>query len=145
MTAGSFDAELVRRHLRALDEAVAQLRRHSDKPVQAFEGNLDLRWTVQHGLQLCAQNVLDIATHLAASAGHDTPDYATAIDLLGRMGVLPADFARQLRGLAGFRNILVHGYLAVDLGRVHQLLSQRLGDFEVFAQHVDAWMRESER
>ena len=141
MTAGTLDPELVRRHLRALDEAVTQLRRHAGKPREAFERDLDLRWTVEHGLQLCAQNVLDIATHLAASAGHDTPDYATAVDHLGRMGVLPADFARQLRGLAGFRNVLVHGYLAVDLGRVHQLLTERLGDFETFASHVDAWIR----
>ena len=31
----------------------------------------DELWSVERGLQLCAQNVLDIATHIAASAGRE--------------------------------------------------------------------------
>jgi len=99
---------------------------------------------LEHGLQLCAQNVVDIATHLAASAGRDAPDYGTAIEQLGRMGVIPEPFAAQLRGLAGFRNILVHGYLEVDLKQVHQLLNARLDDLDVFARHVGAWLAKAE-
>ena len=83
----------------------------------------DERWTVERGLQLCAQNVLDIATHLAASAGRDAPDYASALDVLGELGVLSAGFVTRFRGIAGFRNVLVHGYLGVDLHRMHQLLN----------------------
>jgi len=41
------------------------------------------------------------------------------------------------RHLTGFRNVLVHGYLDVDLDLLHRLLSQRLGDFESFAAQVE--------
>lgn len=56
-----------------------------------------------------------------------------------RPSVVPESFARELRGLAGFRNILVHGYLEVELSRVHHLLNQRLDDFDRFARCVTDW------
>ncbi len=65
---------------------------------------------MERGLQLCAQNALDVAAHLAASTGHDVPDYASAVDRLGEMGILPPDFAARFRAVAGFRNVVVHAY-----------------------------------
>jgi uncharacterized protein YutE (UPF0331/DUF86 family) len=73
-----------------------------------------------------------------ASAGRDAADYATAIDVLSDLAILPAAFARRFRGIAGFRNILVHGYLGVDVARVLQLLNAGLDDFVEFARHVEA-------
>lgn len=145
MSPGKPDAAVVRRHLLALDAAVQQLRRHAGRPISAFETDLDARWTVERGLQLCAQNVLDLATHLAASAGRDTPDYATAIDALGELGVLPSDFARRFRGIAGLRNVLVHGYLGVDMHRLHRALNEDLEDLTVFARFVQTYVDTAER
>ncbi|MFZ5468995.1 MAG: type VII toxin-antitoxin system HepT family RNase toxin, partial [Myxococcota bacterium] len=85
--------------------------------------NLDESWAVLHGLQLCTQNALDIATHLCAALGRDAQDYRSAIDGLVALGVLPPEFGSRFRDVAGFRNILVHGYLEVDLRRVHTLLN----------------------
>ena len=137
MSPGSIDEALIRRHLLALDAAVQRLRRHAGKPIEELTSDPDASWAVERGLQLCAQNVLDIATHLAACRGHDAPDYASAVDALGEIGVLPVDFAARLRGIAGFRNVLVHGYLDVDRKRVHSLLNERLDDFAVFAAHIE--------
>src|SRR5262249_51586236 len=95
---------------------------------------------VERGLQLCTQSALDIATHLAASAGRDAPDYASASDVLGELGVLPPAFAYRFRGIAGFRNVLVHGYLGVDPARLHQMLNAGLDDFVEFARHVEAYL-----
>jgi uncharacterized protein YutE (UPF0331/DUF86 family) len=140
MSPGAVDPALVRRHLLALDSAMQRLRPHAGKPLAALASDPDVVWAVERGLQLCAQNVLDIATHLAVSHGQDTPDYTAAIDALQRIGVLPAEFTARFRGIAGFRNVLVHGYLDVDLTRVHSLLNEHLDDFAEFAHHVDAFL-----
>jgi uncharacterized protein YutE (UPF0331/DUF86 family) len=134
---GALDAALVRRHLLAVDRAVQQLRRHAGRPLEAL-ADLDEAWVIERGLQLCVQNCLDVATHLAAAAGRDVPDYATAIDRLVELGALPAEFAGRFRAVAGFRNVLVHGYLDVDVGVVHRVLNERLDDFAEFARHVEA-------
>ena len=137
MTPGRPDAAVVRRHLIALDAAVERLRRHAGQPLSALEREPDERWAVERGFQLCAQNALDIATHLAASAGRDAPDYASAIDVLAELGILSADFARRFRGIAGFRNVLVHGYLGMDLTRLHAVLNAGLDDFAEFARRIE--------
>ena len=140
MSPGRADDVVIGRHLAALDSALTRLQRYSTLTREALGADLDLQWLVEHGLRLCCQNVLDIATHLTASAGAVAPDYRGAIDGLAHLGVLPADFATGLRGLAGFRNVLVHGYLEVDLDIVHDVLSRQLPDFARFAQLVRAWL-----
>lgn len=140
MSPGQLDLEVVRRHLVALDTALRQLRRHQGRPRAALD-DTDVAWAVERGLQLCAQNALDIATHIVASRGRDVPDYASAIDALVDLGVVPRDFASRFRSVAGFRNVLVHGYLGVDLDRVHHLLNERLDDFVDFAAHVERAVR----
>lgn len=143
MSPGQPDPALVRRHLAALDRAVQQLRRHAGKAPEALS-DVDEAWAIERGLQLCVQNCLDLATHVAAAAGRDVPDYATAIDRLVELGVLAAEFGRRFRAIAGFRNVLVHGYLEVDPGLLHRMLNERLGDFERFALSVEAHLARAE-
>lgn len=139
MSPGQLDAALVRRHVSALDGAVQQLAAHAGRPLEALR-DLDEAWLVERGLQVCIQHCLDLATHVAAAAGRDVPDYTTAIDRLGELGVLPPAFARRFRAVAGFRNVLVHGYLEVDLALVHRVLNERLEDFRAFAGHLQAYV-----
>jgi len=140
MSPGEVDTEVVRRHLLALDTALRTLRKHQGTPVDVLESDLEERWIVERGLQLCAQNVLDVATHIAAATGHDVPDYSDAIDRLGEEGVLPPAFAQSFRGLAGFRNVLVHGYLEVDLDILHRVLSEELDVLAEFAEYVERYL-----
>ena len=140
MTRGRPDPEVIRRHLAALREALSNLRRHAGRTARELRADADLRWTVERGLQLCAQNALDIATHLAAASALDSPDYATAIDRLAELGVLSPEFASRLRPIAGFRNVLVHGYLQVDLDVLERVLHEKLTELEEFAVRVEAYL-----
>jgi uncharacterized protein YutE (UPF0331/DUF86 family) len=140
MTPGRLDTALVRRHLLALDEAQQILRGHQGRSVDDLASDPEERWIVERGLQLCAQNALDVAIHLAASTGRDVTEYAAAIDRLAEMGILPRDFAARFRGVAGFRNVVVHAYLEVDVGLLHRLLNEHLDDFSEFTRHVAVYL-----
>lgn len=140
MTRGRPDPEVIRRHLSALREVLSNLRRHAGRSARELKTDADQRWIVERGLQLCVQNALDVATHIAAASGLDSPDYATAIDRLAETGVLSPEFASRLRPMAGFRNVLVHGYLQVDLGVLERVLREGLGDLEEFALQVEAYV-----
>lgn len=137
MSPGEIDPEVIRRHLMGLRWAVEALKQHRGCSTEDLESDSDLRWAVERGLQLCAQNTLDIATHVAVAAGRDVPDYAAAIDALAGIGALPREFARGFRNIAGFRNVLVHGYLDVDVALVNRLLNERLSDFTEFADYME--------
>lgn len=140
MTRGRPDPEVIRKHVAALREALSNLRRHAGRRASELRADADLRWIVERGLQLCVQNALDIATHLAAASGLDSPDYATAIDRLAEIEVLSTEFASRLRPMAGFRNVLVHGYLQVDLGVLERVLHEKLDDLDEFAVRVETYI-----
>jgi uncharacterized protein YutE (UPF0331/DUF86 family) len=140
MTPSKPDLTLLRRHLLALDQALSRLERRAGLSLDAYLADPELQWAVERGLLVCAQNVLDIASHLGASGGLDSADYTSSIDGLAQLGVVPAPFARALRPLAGFRNVLVHAYLTVDPERVHQVLTQELAQLRVFARHVEDFL-----
>lgn len=140
MGPGEIDVHVIRRHLAALRGSLQVLAAYSGVSAEDLDADTESRWIVERGLQLCAQNALDIATHIAASRGRDVPEYASAIDELGRLGVLDRHFAAEFRNVAGFRNVLVHGYLDVDLEVLGTLLNERLGDFESFAAQVEAYL-----
>lgn len=140
MSPGGTDAAVVERHLMALNRCVHHLRQHQDCTATELGEDVSLRWTVERGLQICAQNALDIASHLAAAAGLDTPDYASAINRLCELDILPAQFADEFRGIAGFRNVLVHGYLDVDLDILHKTSTRGLDEFDVFAEYIEHYL-----
>lgn len=140
MSPGRVDKVLVRRHLLALDAALVALERLKASAPADLRRDLEKLWAIERGLQLCSQNAIDVATHLAAASGSDVPDYTTAIDRLASLDILPAPFATRFRGVAGFRNVLVHGYLEVDVALVRTFLDTRLDDFRELARRVDAYL-----
>ena len=140
MSPGRPDTRVVERHLIALRKALATLRRHAGASPASLGAGTERRWAVERGLQLCAQNALDIASHISSAAGLDPGSYRSSIDCLVEAGALPRTFADRFRGIAGFRNVLVHGYLEIDLDLLARMLSERLEDFDEFASHVEYWL-----
>lgn len=62
------------------------------------------------------------------------------IEQLADHGVISSELRDRLRGLGGFRNVLVHEYVAVDLDRVHRFLQEGLEDFIDFADQVESFL-----
>jgi len=98
-------------------------------------------WAAERGLQIAAQAVFDIGNHVLAGGFAERPiDYAAVPEMLCSRGVIGPGLETRLRGLAGFRNLLVHDYARVDPERVREMLRTRLPDFEAFATAVDEWL-----
>lgn len=135
------DKAVVQCHLLELERTIATLRGLQRVTVDDLTRSLEKQWAVQHGLQLAIQNLLDIGNHLLVAAGvTDIEDYTDVIDRMGEKEIVPQSFARAIRPMAGFRNLLVHAYTRVDAARVHQALQTHLDDFETFAQHIQRYL-----
>jgi len=110
-----------------LVERLAELRRHLDHldtlaprvPDRvSLERDLSLHNDVMFSLLMVAQLVIDIAGELSARRGERFEDYTAAIRNLARDPRFPADLAEALEPLPGFRNVVIHEYVALDLDRV---------------------------
>ena len=127
-----------------LTERLAELRRHLDhlrelRPRvpgrEALERDLSLHNDVLFSLLKICQLVIGIAGELSARRGDRFEDYTEAIRNLARDDRFPAGLVGQLERLPGFRNVLVHEYVALDLQRVVEALDE-LGAIERFLEIV---------
>ncbi|KYH31613.1 type VII toxin-antitoxin system HepT family RNase toxin [Neomoorella mulderi] len=130
------DAGVVQQKLQQLERYLRQLEKHKNAKALELEQDLDLAWIVEHGLQLSIQVVLDIGTHILAEEGITVDEYSDIFGELAKLGVLPEKFARDISGMAGFRNILVHEYGKVDMEKVADIMKNHLDDFRQFARYV---------
>ena len=90
--------------------------------------------------QLLAQACADIALHVLAGTGTAAPEtYAEALSALGAAGVISRPLGDDLAKAVRLRNILVHGYLDIDHGRLFDELGW-IESTEPFAAAIDRWL-----
>lgn len=133
-------AEVVRRKLYDITEAVSRLRSWLPIAVEQLQQDHMRRWAVEHGRHIAAEALFDTGNHILSGEFQEAPDeYRDIPTRLAARGVISAATASRLESLAGFRNVLVHDYATVDVRRVHAGLA-RLDDFEAFVADVESWV-----
>ncbi len=123
-----------------MEENLRILEELRSVPFARFQADLKIAKLAERCLQLAIECILDVAHHLIATRGWPRAgEGAAALQTLGARGVLPADFAASIVGMANLRNILVHNYVRIDRALVHGHL-RRLEDFRTFQRHVLAFL-----
>jgi uncharacterized protein YutE (UPF0331/DUF86 family) len=116
-----------------LVERLADLRRYLDhlrkiRPRvtgrEALERDLSLANDVLFSLLSVCQLVIDIAGELSARRGDRYEDYTEAVRNLARDERFPRELVQKLERLPGFRNVVIHEYVALDLDRVVEALDE---------------------
>jgi uncharacterized protein YutE (UPF0331/DUF86 family) len=88
-------------------------------------------------LQRAVQAAIDMAAHIVASEGYGLPDsVAAAFSMLEAHGVIDAELSDRLRRMAGFRNIAIHNYQALDPAIVEAIVTRHLDDLRQFCTRV---------
>ena len=129
------DPELVAKRLAIIETCVRELRELA-RPTE-ISGDVREARFVEHTLQIAIQAVLDTASHIVSDGRLGEPRTNRELfDLLERAGWIEPALAGALRDMAGFRNILVHGYDAVDLAIVQDVVEHRLDELLQFADTV---------
>ncbi len=132
---------VVLERLRKLREVLRNLKTVRDVPRQEFTTSFRHYWLAERGLHLAAEAVFDIGNHTLAGHFNVHPtDYEDVLTRLADHGVISSNLRETLRGLGGFRNILVHGYMDLDLARVYDSLHQELGAFNAFAEEIEVFL-----
>jgi uncharacterized protein YutE (UPF0331/DUF86 family) len=129
------DAALAAKKLALIESCVSDLRRLAR--IEAIASDLREQRFVEHTLQIAIQAALDVASHIVSDRRLGEPRTNRELfDLLERDGWIDTPLAATLKNMAGFRNVLVHGYDDVDLAVVRDVLEHHLGDLDAFVAAV---------
>ncbi len=117
----------LRRHLDHLEELRGRVGGAAD-----LRADLSLHNDVLFSLLMVCQLVIDISGELAARHGLRFEDYTSAVRALEQIRDFPADMVAELARLPGFRNVLIHEYVELDLSIAVEALER----LEVVRQFV---------
>ncbi|TDI39988.1 MAG: DUF86 domain-containing protein [Acidobacteria bacterium] len=129
------DPELVAKKLARVETSVRELQTLA-RP-EKIESDIREQRFVEHTLQIAIQASLDAASHVISDDRLGEPStYRELFDLLEKAEYIPSELARELEKMAGFRNVLVHGYDDVDLAIVRDIVENHLSDLLKFVECV---------
>lgn len=131
------DEGLVAKKLAFVETCVRELRTLA-RP-ELLDSDVRERRFVEHTLQIALQACQDVASHVVSDERLGEPrTNQELLDLLARGGWIDAALALRMRRAIGFRNVLVHGYTAVDVAVLHDALTSGLDDLVAFVAAVRA-------
>jgi len=129
------DVELLLQKLAFIETCVQELRTLA-RPAEMRRDVREARF-ILHTLQIAIQASLDVASHIVSDARLGEPETNRELfDRLAQHGWLSADLAATMAKMAGFRNIVVHGYAGVNLDIAKDVIEHRLGDLLVFVKTI---------
>lgn len=129
----TLDLERTSKLISSLQGALRLLRELAAIPEGEFASDNHKQGSAKYNLIVAIECVIDLGAHVISRRRlRVAEDYADTFIVLAEAGLLPQDFAEELRKMARFRNRLVHMYWAVDTVELHKVLRERLGDFDRF-------------
>jgi len=136
-----FREESVIERLKKLEEVLAKLGERARITLEEYQRDTDARWIIERGLELGSSAILDIGNHVLAGAFQiSVEEYEQILERLCEKDVISPDLHSELRGLGGFRNILVHGYLTLNPDLVYEHYRRALRSFPRFIAEIERWL-----
>jgi len=115
------------------------LRRLAAMSQEELHADPDRLYGVKHRFVVAIEAAIDASRHFALTKHlRSARDFADAFVVLGEANLLTEELVDRLKGMARFRNLLVHGYAVVDDTRVVEILKHDLGDFDEFRRQIAA-------
>lgn len=143
MDSGRSRVDLGRIRSRAADirAGLEVLREYAARGDDAFLGNAEAIRSARYELIVVVEAAASICNHLCARVARRAPSsYGECFLILGEIGLVPKELALRLAKMAGFRNLLVHGYARVDNARILHIMRNDVSDLEQYLTYIETFL-----
>lgn len=137
------DTEKISERIADIKEALGKLEEFRQSEPGDLEKGSNNFALVSYWLRIALEAVLTIGTHVLSRlpANGKEKDYTQVLLSLAEYEVIPKDFAQKIKGMASYRNRLVHGYWKVTPEELVRILREDLGDFEEFVSCINKFLK----
>ena len=130
--------------MQQLDEYLKYLRKLNKEvgSEKQFLTNFYYFGTTERYLQLSIQVVIDTVQLVIVDNNLSRPeDNQDAVSLLFEQKIISKKLVKQLDGIVGFRNILVHEYGKIDRKKVYKYLREKIDDLSLFKSQILKYLK----
>ncbi len=112
-----------------IKQSMLVLQNYAEQGDEEFLGNPEAIRSARYAFIVLIEASINIANHICARILHKAPaSYADSFLLLGDKKIIEIELSKRLSKMAGFRNLLVHGYGEVDDQRMLSIMREDLQD-----------------
>jgi uncharacterized protein YutE (UPF0331/DUF86 family) len=131
----------IEERLKELDVIHRELYKYNDTSLDTLRRDTSKRWIVERGLIAGASVIFDVADHILSEEFRAYPEsYEESLKGLFENRVISEELYLQIRGLGGFRNVLIHSYTGIDPDLVFENFLKALIIFPRFAKEIANWL-----
>ena len=136
------DPTLVIRKINLISQDLDELLPISRKDLNEYLSSRVDEVLAERYLERMIGRMIDINYHLITETGHPPPaDYYQSFTQLGKLGILPPAFARQIAACAGLRNRIVHEYDEIEPRKLHEGLQAAVRDIPQYLAHIHQYLQ----
>ena len=129
--------ELIHNRIDLINRSITRLKKLAALTKAQFLADPDNFAIAEHHLRRALESLFDIGRHIMAKQGLGHPiDYRSILSALAKGKIIPWEFGEKIKGMAGYRNRLVHGYAEVSPDEMYNIIKNRLDDFEEFCRCI---------
>ena len=130
-------------HLEHLKQFIKKLEKYQEMvDKNQFLTNQMAQDAILKTLEQIAEAIITITTMVIAQHGfRKSENNEDLFVILAEEKIYPAEFAERIKGLGGFRNILVHDYINLNLELVYKNLQKGLPVFKKFARYIAGFVQ----
>ena len=134
----------IREKVADIKENLQVLRAYSKQDREEFIANKEALRSAKYAYIVMIEAASNIANHLCARLINTSPDsYAECFLLLGKHKLISSRLSTTLSKMAGFRNILVHGYKEIDDSKIYDFLQTNLADLDLYLEELSCVLDKS--
>jgi len=134
------DIELIKRKLTQISNKLNELEEVAQTPKEKFAESL-IHYEAERLVELIVGNAIDINFHIIKEKQLNAPiEYKESFKVIGRDKVISSELAYRIADSAGLRNLLVHHYDEIDLGRFYDGLKGGIADYEQYIKEVNQYI-----
>ena len=131
------DRRIVQERLDYIDSMLKLLKRYRGLSLEEFEKDQKSSHAALYELQTSLEAMTDIGNHIISGMNLKKPKNRTDVfSILSDEHIIPHPLAVRIGQAVSMRNIIVHGYLSIVIGVVHQTIQKNLSDLEEFSKDV---------
>lgn len=127
----------------SIERCIKQIRFYYGMPAKTpFEEDYMRQDAIAINLQRAAEQAIDLANHAIKKGKLGLPkESKESFEILAAANIIPRELANKLKGMVGFRNILVHEYQEFDVRIMKDVVEHHLDDLIDFTNYVMDYMK----
>ncbi len=132
-----FKRESIEERLKKLSELFRFFELHKELTYDGLVADITIRLSVERASALTAEIIIDILSHILTSEHNLFPEtYEEAIELSSTQKIITDALYKELKGLGGYRNILIHEYLDLDYEEVYKNFKKLIDAIPHFQREI---------